>query len=77
MIPSILQDGMEPGCVGLGWLGRTFPDLVCLEGQGVADPAGPALHGWVCQSWRQYELMEQGTITITISLNGQIILTSV
>ena len=77
MFPSILQDGVEPSCVGLDWLGRTFPDLVCLEGQGMTGLAGPALHGWVCQAWRPYDMMEQGTITITISLKGQITLTSV
>ena len=77
IFPSILQDGVEPGCVGLDWLGRTFPDLVCLEGQGMTGLAGPTLHGRVCQAWRQYEVMEQGTIKITISPKGQITLTSV
>ena len=77
MFPSVLQDGVVPSYVGLDWLGWTFPDMVCLEGQGVAGPAGPALHGWVCQAWRQYELMEQGTIKITIYLKGQITLTLV
>ena len=38
---------MGPSCVGLDWLGRTFSDLVCLEGREVSGLTGPALHGGV------------------------------
>ena len=38
---------MGPSYVELGWLGQTFPDLVCLEGRGVSGLTGPALHGRV------------------------------
>ena len=66
---------MGPNYVELGWLGRTFPDLVCLEGREVSGLAGPALHGWVAKPGGSI-IEEQGIMTITISLKGQITLTS-
>ena len=47
--PQYAANGMGPSYVGLGWLGRTFPDLVCLEGRGMSGLAGPALHGGVAE----------------------------